>query len=503
MKFKNVAGWTMAALAAVSLSLSLTWSATAVSGAKDMFAGQLNSTGEVTNLGLAYSIELRRDGKVYKVDNRFPFRSGDQIRFHVRPNVDGYMYIVLEEENGSNPKLMFPRPGDEHNAVTKGHSLTIPEHGVLTFDENPGTESLKLVLSTKKLEQKPTEMVSSGMTRSITIRPRKMQDVPNTFLLDFAALDPDKPSPVIAEGNGAIRDFDANPATTMVSQIPDKPLIVDLLLRHAPGPNGPAVVTGSSPVSDKWAVVVGISSFKDPRWNLHYPDKDAKDFAQFLVQKCHFAPDHVKVLTNSAATRERILTDIGSYWLPKNAKENDLVCVFMATHGTAASLDAANRNFLMAHDTNPLNPYATGIELQDLARNLRTRLRSKRVVVILDTCHAGAVEAPGAKALETAKFDMRDLVQGTGHVVIASAAANQTAHDSARYQNGIFTKHLMDGLAKHSTLHEAFNYAKLCVQEESTRDYKQPQTPILRDADWKGEQLKLAVPPVEPRKPEY
>lgn len=521
---KNIASISLSALVAMTLSLAqvpLAFGVTAATGAKDMFAGQLNSeTGKVDNLGLSYSIELRRDGKVYKVDNRFPFRSGDQIRFHVRPNVDGFMYIVLDDENGGSPTLMFPRPDDQKNAVTKGQSFTLPEKGVLTFDSNPGVEALKLVLSTKPLEQKP-----HNMGRTIIIRPKQeQQELPPSFLMDFALLDPTVAEPMV-EGPANGREFEKNPALTMVSTIADKPLVVDVLLRHQgegqsgvtiakndPGRNptiintgrpsdAASLLSGSSPVADKWAVVVGISQFKNPRWNLNFPDKDAKDFAQFLTTKCNFAPDHVKVLTNGQATRERILTEVGSQFLPVNAKPNDLVCIYIATHGTAPALDVAKRNFLMAYDTDPTNPFATGIELQDLAKNVVKRLQSKRVVLILDTCHSGAAET-GSKDFPVGnKFDLKDLMQGTGHLIIASAAANQIAHDSTRYKNGIFTKHLMDGLSKHQKLHEAFDYARIRVHDESTHDFKEPQTPVLKDAEWKGEELKLGVPPFQPRKP--
>lgn len=479
-----------------------------------MFVSQLNRDGAPTNMGLSYSIELRRDDKIYMVDSRFAFRSGDKIRFHVRPNVDGYMYILLGSENGGgNPALMFPRPGDENNVVRKGQRITIPEKGTLTFDRVPGVESLKLVLSTKPLETKPAEV-----GRGIIISEKK-SPMPSHFSIDFAAFDPEiKPVP---EG-----DFETNGAATMVSMQLDKPLVVDLLLRHDADKFAPDTtvamnardgaedsrptqstpgeriesLSGSSPVTDKWAVVIGISNFKNSKWNLHFPDKDANDFAKFLVDKCNFAPDHVRVLTNAQATRERILTDIGSYWLPYNAKPNDLVCIYFATHGTAPALDIARRNFLMAYDTDPLNPYATGIEINDLARNVVRRLQSQRVVLILDTCHSGAAE-PGAKDLGSTRFNIADLLQGTGNVIIASAAANQIAHDSARYKNGIFTKHLMDGLGKYDKLSEAFSYTRSKVQEESLADYKDAQTPVLKDADWKGVELKISVPPIKPRKP--
>src|SRR5579883_2488350 len=74
---------------------------------------------------------------------------------------------------------------------------------------------------------------------------------------------------------------------------------------------GPAQQAESTPIRDKWALVIGISKFANPAINLRYPSKDAQDFAQFLISKQGFAPDHVKVLTDSAATRVNILTAIG------------------------------------------------------------------------------------------------------------------------------------------------------------------------------------------------
>ena len=57
----------------------------------------------------------------------------------------------------------------------------------------------------------------------------------------------------------------------------------------------------ATPVADKWAVVVGVSEFADKAINLKYAAKDAADFRTFLVDKCHFAPDHVRLLTNEQA----------------------------------------------------------------------------------------------------------------------------------------------------------------------------------------------------------
>src|SRR5271155_3983466 len=66
-------------------------------GAKSLFYRQLDDHEQVKNIGLTYSIELIRHGKTACVDSRFPFASGDQMRFHVQSNIDGFLYILLKK----------------------------------------------------------------------------------------------------------------------------------------------------------------------------------------------------------------------------------------------------------------------------------------------------------------------------------------------------------------------------------------------------------------------
>ncbi|WP_421020868.1 caspase family protein, partial [Klebsiella pneumoniae] len=82
------------------------------------------------------------------------------------------------------------------------------------------------------------------------------------------------------------------------------------------------------PIKDKWALIVGISKFKNDQLNLRYPSKDAKDFYQFLTTTGNFAPDHVKLLTDKQATRGNILSLLGDKWLPRVANPDDLVVIY-------------------------------------------------------------------------------------------------------------------------------------------------------------------------------
>lgn len=467
-------------------------------GAKGLFDKQLKNNGKVENIGLSYSIELKRDGKFYNTDSRFPFQSGDEIRFRVKPNIDGYMYIVLRSGSRSEQTMLFPDVNlKDNNQVKRGNTYLIPQNGQLMFDEHPGLETVELVLSPDRID-----LHNSKLARSVVVSPKSNA---NTVMARcFLDLLDTRQATAATQATETIAGLSSNASTSIVSVDLKRPLSIDLILKHGSGKNASLNESlaqkneNNGLVADKWALVVGISKFKDPKWNLMYPEKDARDFAKFLVQECNFKPDHVKLLVNEEASQRAILGQLGSRWLPNNVEKGDLVLLYYAGHGTSADQDAARKNFLVAYDTDPADAFTSGIELQDLSRMIKRRLKTNRLVLILDACHAGSAE-PGAKALPITSFNYEDLLQGSGQLVIASSDKHQTSHDSLHYKNGVFTKHFIDGLRLYPKLQDAFAYTRKQVNNESLRDFHKAQTPVLRDEEWKGIELKLTAPPAQPR----
>lgn len=116
---------------------------------KDLFRTQLNNQKEEKNTGVQYWIELKRGTEHLKVSNKYPFKTGDQVRFHVVPNIDGYAYVLLKSGSRGERAVLFPNErAHENNHVAHGRDVMIPGDGTyLQFDENPGTEQLSLVIS--------------------------------------------------------------------------------------------------------------------------------------------------------------------------------------------------------------------------------------------------------------------------------------------------------------------------------------------------------------------
>lgn len=489
-----------------------------------------NTTLKLGNMGLNFGIELRRNDQApVSVGTHHIFQSGDGIQFKVKSNIDGYMYVFMTHGSTGKRAQLYPPPNhpQEDNKIEKGITYTVPDGGLICFDNNPGIETLQLCLSPKPMNAE--EVLNSS--RGVTIIPKgghaPVVTKSDTTLVAFE--DVDAAAKQHFQKIGAINNAGSTFAVTTDTS---KPLTIDLVLQHndpnkplptvtANANSGPTKIASAPPtttrtipttavnpaaseqimraaIQDKWALVVGISKHKNSSLDLRFPHKDAQDFANYLINEGHFAPDHVHTLINEQATKANILTEMGETFLPINAKPGDLVVVYIAGHGTGSDQDVAHENFLVAYDTDTSALYATAINMNDFVRELKKRVKTDRVLLVLDTCHAGAA---GAKALPGlgSLFKFNPIPQGTGQLVIASSSADQRSHDSRRYSNGIFTKHLIDGLRKHQDVNAAFAYTQRAVQSEATEDFKESQTPLIKEAEWKGAKLVLKAPPVKPR----
>lgn len=248
----------------------------------------------------------------------------------------------------------------------------------------------------------------------------------------------------------------------------------------------------SKPFTDKWAVCIGITQFKDKSNNLSWPAKDASDIAEHLIQFEHFPPTHVQLLQNSQATKKNILNVVGDQWLPTNAKEDDLVVIFMSSHGSSSSYTPSGLNFLLPYDaTDDLTK--SGIPMLELMRMIKSNVRANRVIIILDACHSGATANSEIK--RQGNFDARGLAHEAGQVILCSSEVDETSADSSKLENGVFTHYLLEGLRLHddqTTLGEAFRYAQKRVIASSDED-DDKQTPVMKGL-WDADNLRLAGP---------
>lgn len=257
------------------------------------------------------------------------------------------------------------------------------------------------------------------------------------------------------------------------------------------------------PIRDKWALIVGVGTFQDPKIpKLKYASKDARDFRDYLIREANFQPDHVRILLDEKATQRRVLSELGNRFLARVAKPDDLVVLFFSSHGSPAHADLRGKNFVVAYDSDPEDLFTTGIEMDKILDSIQSRVLSERVLLLLDACHSGGAVVANAKGLSRpANFDAEALAQGSGQLVICSSEPDEASFESKRYQNGIFTRKLLDALrtkGSETTLGDAFPKIKKEVAAEVQEDYGNRQSPSL-SSKWNGNELILAAVPAAPQ----
>jgi tetratricopeptide (TPR) repeat protein len=245
-----------------------------------------------------------------------------------------------------------------------------------------------------------------------------------------------------------------------------------------------AVPTNSA-IGDKWALVIGIGKFQDRNVAaLPVSTKDAKDFYRFLVSTGGFQPDHVRLLLDNTAKERRIKSEFNKF-LAHVTRPEDLVVIYITTHGSPSSSDVRGDNYIICNDTSCDDLFATSLEMQTLMRMIKDRITSRRIVLVLDCCFSGNTTT-GTRA-----------IKGTGQMVICSSSPNQVSFESSRYKNGVFTRRLIEGLSQNRgyvTIPTAFAATRAAVINEVREDYGFSQVPVMH-SKWSGGDLILAAPP--------
>jgi hypothetical protein len=223
----------------------------------------------------------------------------------------------------------------------------------------------------------------------------------------------------------------------------------------------PAVVPG--PVQSKWALVIGISRFIDKEIpSLNFSTQDADSFAAELKDPeiGRFPADNVREITNADATTKNIKEQLN--WIARNAQPNDLVVIYVATHGSPRNLDSVSGvNYLITYDTEMYDGgnfdedamYGTALPMVELADAVATRMKALRTLVVLDTCYSGGSVDSQASAAKSAAIKaapshamLEQMGQGTGRIVLAASQSDEESLESKKLGHGFFTYYLLEAL---------------------------------------------------------
>ena len=139
--------------------------------------------------------------------------------------------------------------------------------------------------------------------------------------------------------------------------------------------HGEAVASANQPAYGKgtFAVVVGISKYRGPQASqLDFANSDARMIYKYLVDPkgANIPEKNIQLLIDEDATVSAIRDAFDHI----KSLRPETVVVFIAAHG----LEAGNEAYVIANDTNPQAPVATGLPMREINGDLTSELAGAR-----------------------------------------------------------------------------------------------------------------------------
>jgi WD40 repeat protein len=233
--------------------------------------------------------------------------------------------------------------------------------------------------------------------------------------------------------------------------LPQQDVIVSLVAREGTRASEPATVRlrwdGTQPGKVQRpklrALFVGVNEYtaRDlPK--LRYAAKDARDLAAFFKSQEGRSYSRVEAKVLPDGKRADVLD--GLEWLEKESEETDVNLLFLAGHGIT---DEQQQFYYMAADSDPERPRSTGVSRNEILQTIRNRKGT--MVVMVDACHSGDT---AGTAKRQSRVDMNRVInefgdKSLGVFLYASALGRQFSYEHSDWQNGAFTKAMIEGLS--------------------------------------------------------
>jgi hypothetical protein len=200
-----------------------------------------------------------------------------------------------------------------------------------------------------------------------------------------------------------------------------------------------------------YALVVGVANYlkvsKLPATVLN----DARDLANVLQAKeyCAYPAANVELLLDEDATADRMRQ--GLTRLAEMTGPDDTALVFFSGHGGRIEDGDDSGTYLIPFDCDPLHLKKSAISSEELT-GLFLRIRARRLVILLDACHAaGAADLKAIIPFAEMKAGLENktysaLAEGAGRVIMASSRANEVSLIIGGMSNSVFTHFLLQAL---------------------------------------------------------
>jgi len=213
--------------------------------------------------------------------------------------------------------------------------------------------------------------------------------------------------------------------------------------------------------TNRRALIVGIENYQHLS-KLDYAMNDAFGMYEALEDySCQF---DCNVLLDDEATSSRVKIDFRKLF--EDAEEDAVLLFFFAGHGVTLDIGT----FLVTLDKEA--DLDEGIDLQQLTQIIKTKRQPNQTFIfLLDCCHSGGTDIEN---VSVSIDNIQEIIMqaSSGITLMAATEADKKAKESSRYEHGIFTYWLLQGLKgegvntnRDITTNSLFDYVARCMNE--------------------------------------
>ncbi len=230
--------------------------------------------------------------------------------------------------------------------------------------------------------------------------------------------------------------------------VPERDCRISLVAENRHAASEPAVVSvrwrGEEAFVVKpklYVLAVGVSGYRDADLRLDYAAKDARDFVDSLKAQDGglYRGVTARLLTDGQATKGDILD--GLDWILRETTQKDVAMVFLAGHGVN---DDYGDYYFLPQDTDRERLKRTGVPYSEI-RSTVSNIAGKALFFI-DSCHSGNVLGTRRGSLDINGIINQLASAENGVVVFASSSGRQFSLEDPAWNNGAFTKALVEGI---------------------------------------------------------
>lgn len=198
--------------------------------------------------------------------------------------------------------------------------------------------------------------------------------------------------------------------------------------------------TGDAPKPTLYTLSIGVGEYADPNiTDLMFGAKDARDVAATISgmkSDVYGKIEKPVVLTDEQATSAGIMAALED--MLDRPRPDDVVIIYMSGHG----VEDNRSTYFLTSNSRADRLFSTAVKFSAIEEitNMLTE-RQCKVVVFMDTCHAGSMFGTNSKAVTSSLQFAAPSVIG-----FYSSTSGQKSNEKKEWGNSAFTRALIDGL---------------------------------------------------------